>query len=183
MNTSTINKMEDVSVSTLEEFMTKDYESCEFVEGELKPMPPPTMEHGEIGVNIIVLLNQYVKVNELGRVYSLETTFQVGKSGRKPDVAFLLKEHIPENKRQASPIAPDLAVEIVSPSDTLYDIQEKVFEYLDAGTQLVWVVEPVGQTVTVYRSRTEIKVLTMKDTLTGDDVIKGFSCSVAEIFE
>ena len=183
MNIRTINNTENVSVSSLAEFMTKDYESYEFVNGELKLMSSPTMEHGEIGVNIIVLLNSYVKANELGKVYSLETTFQVGKSGRKPDVAFLLKEHIPENKRQASPVAPDLAVEIVSPSDTLYDIQEKVFEYLDAGTQLVWMVEPVGQTVTVYRSRADIKILTIKDTLTGDDVIKGFSCSVAEIFE
>ena len=183
MNTNAIYKPKEVSVSTLEEFMAKDYESYEFVKGELKPMSTPTMEHGEIGINIIMLLNSHVRANKLGQVYSLETTFQVGKSGRKPDVAFLLKEHIPENKRQASPVPPDLAVEIVSPSDTLYDVQEKAFEYLDAGTRLVWVVEPVGQTVTVYRSRTDIKTLTVKDTLTGEDVIKGFSCSVAEIFE
>ena len=183
MNTDAIYKPKEVSVSTLEEFMTKDYESYEFVEGELRPMSTPTMEHGRIGVNIIVLLHPHVKANKLGKVYSIETTFQVGKSGRKPDVAFLSQEHIPEDERQASSIPPDLAVEIVSPSDTLYDVQEKAFEYLDAGTQLVWVVEPVGQTVTVYRSRTDIKTLTVKDTLTGEDAIKGFQCSVAEIFE
>jgi len=183
METNTIHKPKDIGVVTLEEFMTKDYESYEFVNGELKLMSTPTMEHGRIGVNVIVLLHSYVKANKLGRVYSIETTFKVGKSGRKPDVAFLSQEHIPENVRQASPIPPDLAIEIVSPSDTLYDIQEKVFEYLDAGTQLVWVIEPVGQTVIVYRSRTDIKLLTIKDTLTGEDVIKGFHCSVAEIFE
>ena len=180
MNTNTID---NPNVSTLEEFMAKDYESYEFVRGELKPMSIPTMEHGRIGAKIIMLLYSYVEANELGEIYSPETTFQVGKSGRKPDVAFLLKEHLPENRRQASPVPPDLAVEIVSPSDTLYDVQEKAFEYLDAGTQLVWVIEPVGQTVTVYRSRTDIKILTIKDTLTGEDVIEGFHCSVAEIFE
>jgi Uma2 family endonuclease len=183
METNIIYEPENIGVITLEEFMANDYESYEFVEGELMPMSTPTMEHGQIGVNIIILLHSYVKANKLGRIYSIETTFQVGNSGRKPDVAFLFKEHIPENVRQASFIPPDLAVEIVSPSDTLYDVQEKVFEYLDAGTQLVWVIEPVGQTVTVYRSRTNIKVLTIKDTLTGEDVIKGFQCSVAEIFE
>ena len=183
MNTETIHELKDIGVSTLEEFMAKDYESYEFVEGELRPMSLPTMEHGRIGVNIIALLHSYVKANKLGKVYSIETTFQVGKSGRKPDVAFLSQEHIPEDERQASSIPPDLAIEIVSPSDALYDVQEKVFEYLDAGTQLVWVIEPVGQTVTVYRSRTDIKILTVKDTLTGGDVIKGFHCSVAEIFE
>ena len=183
MNTETIYELKDVGILTLEEFMAKDYESYEFVEGELRPMSSPTMEHGEIGVNIIGLLHSYVKANQLGKVYSLETTFKVGKSGRKPDIAFLSQENLPENKRQASPIPPDLAIEIVSPSDALYDVQEKVFEYLDAGTQLVWVIEPVGQTITVYRSRTDIKVLTIKDTLTGEDVINGFQCSVAEIFE
>ncbi|MBM3238081.1 Uma2 family endonuclease [Candidatus Poribacteria bacterium] len=183
MNATIVCKPKDFGVITLEEFMANDYESYEFVEGELRPMSTPTMEHGQIGVNIIILLHSYVKANKLGRVYSIETTFQVGNSGRKPDVAFLFKEHIPANVRQASSVPPDLAVEIVSPSDTLYDVQEKVFEYLDAGTQLVWVIEPVGQTVTVYRSRTDIKVLTVKDTLTGEDVIKGFHCSVAEIFE
>jgi len=183
MNTDIIHKPKDVSISTLEEFMATDYESYEFVEGELRPMSEPTMEHGRIGVNIIALLHSYVKSNKLGKVYSVETTFQVGKSGRKPDVAFLAQEHIPENDRQASSIPPDLAVEIVSPSDTLYDIQEKAFEYLDAGTQLIWVIEPIGRIVIVYRSRTDIKVLTIKDTLTGEDVIKGFQCSVAEIFE
>jgi Uma2 family endonuclease len=181
MSTDAIRKLN--GIVTLEEFMAKDYQSYEFVRGELRPMSAPTMEHGRIGVNIIVLLHAYVKANKLGKVYSIETTFKVGKSGRKPDVAFLSQEHIPENERQASPIPPDLAVEIVSPSDALYDIQEKVFEYLAAGTQLVWVIEPAGQTITVYRSRTDIKILTIKDTLTGEDVIKGFHCSVAEIFD
>jgi len=168
---------------TLEEFLTNDYESYEYVEGELVPMSSPTMAHGEISSKIVILLGNHVLQNQLGRVYTAETTFQIGKSGRKPDVAFVSQERLPENRYQASPIPPDLAVEVVSPSDKVYDIQEKALEYLAAGTQMVWVVEPIAKTVIVYRSPSDIKILTINDTLTGEDVIEGFQCSVAEIFE
>ena len=83
---------------------------------------------------------------------------------------------------RVTPIPPDLAIEVVSPSDKAYDIEEKVFEYLDAGTKLVWVINPVLKTVTVYRSQDDIEILTRNQTLTGEDVVEGFSCSVEEIF-
>ena len=168
---------------TLEEFMKHDYESYEYVKGELIPMSMPTMEHGGISSNIVTLLNIYVRQHQLGRVYTAETTFQVGASGRKPDTAFVSQARIPENTRQASPVPPDLAIEVVSPSDAFYEVQGKAFEYLDAGTKMVWVVDPVSKTVTVYRSRDDIKTVTRNQTLTGEDVVEGFSCSVAEIFE
>ena len=168
---------------TLEQFLANDYESYEYVKGELVPMANPTMEHGAISTNIVTLLNNYVCHHQLGRIYTAETTFRISESGRKPDVAFVSKARIPENARQASPLPPDLAIEVVSPTDPVYDVLEKVLEYLDAGTEMVWVIEPVLKTVTVYRSRTDIKVLTLNDTLTGEDVIEGFQCSVAEVFE
>lgn len=167
---------------TLEDFLAHDYESYEYVNGELVPMSMPTMEHGEISFNIVISLGNYVRQHQLGKVYIAETTFAVGESGRKPDAAFVSKARLPENRRQASPVPPDLAIEVVSPSDKVYDVQEKVFEYLDAGTQMVWVVEPVSKTVTVYRSRNDITILTTDDTLTGEDVVEGFRCSVADIF-
>ena len=168
---------------TLEQFLANDYESYEYVKGELVPMSNPTMEHGVISTNIVTLLNNHVRQQQLGRVYTAETTFQVGGSCRKPDVAFVSKSRIPENPRQASPVPPDLAIEVVSPTDALYDVLEKVAEYLDAGTQIVWVIEPILKTVTVYRSPIDIKVSALNDTLTGEDVIEGFECSVKEIFE
>ena len=167
---------------TLKEFLAHDYESYEYVNGELVPMSMPTMEHGELSFNIVILLGNYVRQHQLGKVYIAETTFAVGQSGRKPDAAFVSQAHLPENRRQTSPVPPDLAIEVVSPSDKVYDVQEKVFEYLDAGTQMVWVVEPVSKTVTVYRSRNNITILTTDDTLTGENVVEGFRCSVADIF-
>ena len=146
-------------------------------------MSPPTMEHGEISTNIVTQVNIYVRQHQLGRIYTAETTFQIGESGRKPDVAFVSRERLPQNRRQSSPVPPDLAIEVVAPSDTVYDVQEKVFEYLDAGTKIVWIMDPASKTVTVYRSRNDIKIRTSNQTLTGEDVVEGFSCSVAEIFE
>lgn len=168
---------------TLEEFLATDYESYEYVKGQLVPMSITTMMHGEISSNIVFLLSKHVRQNQLGCIYTAGTTFRTGESGRKPDAAFVSKIRIPENTRQASPIPPDLAVEVVSPSDKVYDVQEKALEYLDAGTQMVWVIEPIARTITVYRSPSDIKILTINDTLTGEDVVEGFQCAVAEIFE
>jgi Uma2 family endonuclease len=168
---------------TLEEFLANDYESYEYIKGELVSMGAPTLEHGEVSSNLVILLGTYIRQHQLGRIYTAETTFQVGQGGRKPDVAFISQDRLPENRRQASPIPPDLAIEVVSPTDKTYEIQEKVSEYLDAGAQMVWVVDPVLKTVTVYRSPSDIKTLTINDHLTGENVIEGFQCSVAEIFD
>ncbi len=173
----------DAEAITLEEFLTNDYESYEYVKGELVPMSTPTMVHGEISSNIVILLGNHVHQHQLGRVYTAETTFQIGESGRKPDVAYVSQERLPENRHQASPIPPDLAIEVISPSDRVYDVQEKALEYLDAGTKMVWVIEPIAKTVTVYRSPTDIKIFTENDILTGEEVVEGFQCAVAEFFE
>jgi Uma2 family endonuclease len=79
-------------------------------------------------------------------------------------------------------MAPDLAVEVVSPSNTSAEILGKATDYLDAGSRLVWVVEPVSRTVTEYRSRDRIRLVQGDDLLEGYDVLPGFSVSVAEVF-
>ena len=171
------------SPMTLDEFLANDLEGYEYIKGELVPMSPPTMEHGEISVNIIVSLTPHVRENQLGRVYTAATTFKLGERAVKPDVAFVSTARLPENRRQNSPVPPDLAVEIPSPSDLLMRVSEKVQAYLDAGTQMVWVIDAVLQTVAVYRPDRDFKLLTLGDTLTGEDVVEGFSCPVAQIFE
>ena len=101
----------------------------------------------------------------------------------KPDIAFVSTDRLPENREKGAPIPPDLAVEVVSPTDKHYDVTEKALAYLKAGTRLVWVIEPVAKTVTVYRSSTDFTLLSYEDTLTGEDVVKGFTCPVAQLFE
>ena len=173
----------EISTMTLEEFLESDLEGYEYIKGELIPMPPTSVEHGDISMNLISLLNTYVRENQLGRVYAPDTGFRVGERVLIPDIAFLANARIPDDLSKASPIPPDLAVEVVSPTDASHRVEEKAFAYLEAGTQLVWVIKPRSKTVTVYRSETDITVLTRNDTLSGEEVVKGFSCQVAELFE
>ena len=168
---------------TLEDFLQSDLEGYEYMEGKLIPMAPPTMEHGEISMNLSFLLSLHIRENQLGRLYPADTDFKLGDRLVKPDVAFVSTARLPENRRQVSPVAPDLVVEVLSPTDIQYRVIEKALVYLEAGTRLVWIIEPVAKTVTVYRSETDIKMLTFEDTLTGEDVVEGFSCQVAQLFE
>ena len=168
---------------TPEEFLENDFEGYEYVKGELVPMAAAAIVHGEIGVNVIIPLGLYIRENQLGRLYTIETTFQLNDRVVKPDVAFVSTERLSEDKYKGMPVAPDLAIEIVSPTDKQYDVTEKAFAYLKAGTRLVWVIEPVAKTVMVYRSETNFTLLTFEDTLTGEDVVEGFACPVAQLFE
>ena len=168
---------------TMEEFLENDVEGYEYVKGELVPMAAAAIVHGKVGMNIILPLGSYIRENNLGRLFANETTFQLGDRVVKPDAAFVSTERLSEDELKGFSVAPDLAIEIVSPSDKHYDVIEKALAYLKAGTRLVWVIEPIAKTVTVYRSETDITLLNYEDTLTGEDVVEGFSCAVAELFE
>ena len=92
--------------STLAEFLEGDYESYEFVEGKLIPMAAAKIIHGDIAAEILILLGNYVKEHQLGKLYTAETVFTVGDRGRKPDVAFVASERIPDDLWQNFPIPP-----------------------------------------------------------------------------
>ena len=79
-------------------------------------------------------------------------------------------------------IPPDLVVEVVSPNDLAYEIDEKVQEYLDAGVQLVWVVNPALRTVRIYRADGTISGLHESDELSGENIVPGFHCPIANLF-
>jgi Uma2 family endonuclease len=104
---------------------------------------------------------------------------------RAPDAAFVSTERATRQTRREGFFdgAPDLAVDVVSPEDTVEEVDSKVLEYLQAGTKLVWIVHPKTQTITVYRSLDKVRVLTATDTLDGNDVLPGFAVAVKEIFE
>ena len=168
---------------TLEEFFENDIEGYEYIDGELVPMAAAVILHGKISVRVIRYLDPFVHQNKLGQVYTAETSFLVGERVMKPDVAYVAASRVPEDETKGFPIPPDLAVEVISPSDIFWNVYEKALAYLEAGTRLVWVIEPVAQTVTVFRSKTDIRTLTQNDILTGEDVVEGFSCPVPQLFE
>lgn len=168
--------------------MPDDGYRYELVKGELIRMaPPPGSEHGEVTMNLAGPLYQYVKSNDLGIVYAAETGFKLESNPdtvRAPDIAFVRRERVQETGRLPGYMsgAPDLAVEVLSPSDRVSRVEEKVAEWLEGGARMVWVVSPKLHTVTVYRSLTDIVTLTEKDKLDGAEVVPGFQMNVAEIF-
>ena len=172
---------EQVSM-TLAEFLENDIDGYEYVKGELVPMSPPTRIHSKVSVKVIRYLDRHVDENQLGEVH-VEATFQVGERGLKPDVAFVSTPHLEGDENKGCLISPDLAIEVVSPSDVQWRVVDKAFAYLDAGTRLVWVLDPRSKTVTAYRSENDMGLLTREDTLTGEDVVQGFACPVSQLFE
>lgn len=159
----------------------------ELVRGELIRMAPTGDEHGDITMELAALLHRYVKANKLGKVYAAETGFKLESNPdtvRAPGIAFVRMERVQATGRLPGFRfgAPDLAVEVLSPSDRIKRVQEKVGNWLEAGAYMVWVVSPKLRTVTTYRSLSDIITLTEKDFLDGGKVVPGFQIRVADIF-
>jgi Uma2 family endonuclease len=175
------------SITTADELLraAPDLGRCELVRGELIMDSPAGEEHGWIVMNLGAPLTAFVKQHGLGRVCGAETGFVLARDPdtvRAPDVAFVSAERGgPRPTKRFRDGAPDLAVEVVSPDDRAGKVLAKVYEWLDAGCRVVWVVDPESRTVTVYRSRTQITALGTSEQLAGEDVVPGFSIPVAEI--
>jgi Uma2 family endonuclease len=163
-------------------------ERYELVNGELMTMTPAGYEHGDIALELGARLRVYARTNQLGRVSGAETGFRLRSNPdtvRAADVAFVSQARIPPGRLPQGffPGAPDLAVEIISPSEAAAEIQRKVTEYFTAGSHLVWVVYPDLRQVVVFRSARQSMVLAADDTLDGGELLPGFTCRVAELFE
>lgn len=155
--------------------------------GVLVRMTPPGGRHGEIDSEIIWHIRNYLAQHPIGRVFG-EVGFILARDPdvvRAPDVAFVRADRLPpeEERDKFFPFAPDLAVEILSPSDRAGMVHDKVMDYLDAGTRLVWVVAPRRRTVTVYQPGGAARVLREDDELDGGDVLPGFRLPVAALFQ
>lgn len=142
-----------------------------------------------IAARLITLLNVFLKQHDLGDVYSEGATYQCfpHEPGmvRKPDLSVIRKGRLSYSQfvRGHAKIAPDLAVEVLSPSDSACEVFEKLEDYFRAGIPLVWQINPSTRTVTVYADGgRQIVLLHEGDELTGGDVLPGFRCQVAEIF-
>lgn len=151
-------------------------------------MAPAGFDHGSVTGRLTIRLGHYVLEHKLGDVVAAETGFVIARDPdtvRAPDIAFVRQERIPKNGRPAKfwSGAPDLAVETMSPSDTVLDVDEKVQEWLAAGTRLVWVLNSRQRTVKVYRPGNSVQMLQSTDILNGEDVVAGFHITVAEIFD
>ncbi|NJP09906.1 MAG: Uma2 family endonuclease [Leptolyngbyaceae cyanobacterium RU_5_1] len=176
-------------VWTDDEFMalSNDGHRYELVDGELVDMGNSGMEHGGIGSLLGGLLAIYVRQHKLGTVCDSSTAFTL-KNGNKrsPDVSFVAKERLKGLKRPPRGFfqgSPDLAVEILSPSNTVEEIHEKIVEYFENDTRLVWVIHPDEKYVLVYHAPEPDRLLRPQDSLDGEAIVPGFSMAVAELFE
>lgn len=159
----------------------------ELVGGEVREMAPAGFRHGAVAMRLGRRLSEYVDSSGLGIVPAAETGFRIAvgpDTVRAPDVAFVPSERIAEVGETDGywPGAPDLAAEVVSPSDSYREVHEKVLDWLNAGTRMVLVVDPSSRTVTVYRSAQEVRVLSEQETLDGGDVVPGWQVPVRDLF-
>jgi len=157
----------------------------ELVRGELIMMSPAGSRHGAVLARLTGRIVSFVDEHRLGTVFGAETGFQIQHDPdtvRAPDVAFVRASRMPADLPGGFfPGPPDLAVEVVSPSDRASEVLAKVQDWLEAGSAAVWVVDPHTRRVSVYRSG-EVVVLKESDALAGGDLLPGFSLPVAEIF-
>ncbi len=163
-------------------------ERYELVAGEFKIMSPAGSRHGRIVSRVNSLVEQAVRRGRLGATFGAETGFVLSHNPdtvRAPDVAFVAAARLPAGDLPDGYFrgAPDLAVEVVSPSEAAADIQSKVTEYFEAGGRQVWIVYPNTLQVVIFRSARESMALLAEDTLDGGDLLPGFACRVAELFE
>ena len=167
--------------------MPDDGKRYELIEGELIEMAPAGLRHGEIAATIALLIGVHVRQNDLGSVFVADPGFFLQREPdtvRAPDVAFIATPRLSPDGVPAgfSDTIPDLVVEVVSPNDRAGQVQEKIEQWIEHGVKLVWVAYPECRSITVYRSLREAHVHHEGDTLSGDPVLPGFSCSVTEIF-
>ena len=165
------------------------------IEGVLYEVSPTGWLHGDLTSLLNFYMLGHVLANKLGRVTGAETGFTLYRnpSGKDtvlaPDIGFVRADRIPtELPEQYVPFAPDLAVEVLSPSNTPAEIALKVDSYLRYGTRMVWVVHPKGRRIEVYRptgeaNQANVRFLSIDDTLDGDDVLPGFTLPLRQLFQ
>jgi len=165
--------------------MPKDGRKYELVDGEIV-VSPAGMNHAEIVMKISHIIATYLDDHPIGKVYgdNVGLIFPNGNL-RSPDVSFVRIEKLPDGKSPVTfgKFVPDLAVEVLSPGDRPRLIADRIGEFLECGVQIVWLVDPQDQTVTVYHSLSNIQQLTAQDTISAEPILPGFTCLVSRIFQ
>ena len=167
-----------------------DGRTMELLDGRVVYMSAPGEEHSDIAFSVLVPFTTFVGAHHLGKVRN-DVGFRIRSDPDRvvsPDASFVAYDRLaPDRDRtKAFQAAPNLAVEIVSPTDVESEVDAKAIEYLAAGSERVWVIRPIPRTVAVHRPGGDSRTYTVEDTLTSDDAgfaVDGFALPVAGIFE
>jgi Uma2 family endonuclease len=180
--------MLDGRVTTADQLLTVDEPGFrhELVRGELRRMSNAGWWHGAVAMRIGARLQTHVEAHGIGCVFAAETGFLLARDPdtvRSPDAAFVRGERLPAQPgRGYFAGAPDLAVEVTSPSDTWQHVLEKVHDWLAHGARAVWIVEAEARRVSVFDAAGTATVLRAHDTLRGGDVLPDFAIAVADLY-
>lgn len=154
----------------------------ELIAGEIVEKMVSSPRSSAIGALMAGLIAVHVRQRDLGRVTGADGGYMVGKEKYIPDAAFISKARQPIQPDEAyNPLAPDLAVEVLSPSDDDEDVRLKIANYVAAGT-VVWVFDPDKKRIEIYRNGQPPEVLGIEDTLDGGDILPGFKVAIKDIF-
>jgi Uma2 family endonuclease len=159
----------------------------ELESGFLVSEPVPGARHGYTAAKICQILVAYVEQHDLGAVFGNDTGYLLARSPdtvRGPDVSYVERTRLAAGTLPVGPFSgpPDLAVEVLSPSNTRPAIRAKVADYIAAGTRLVWVIDPESRSATVYRSLLSPRDIEENGTLDGEDVLPGLRIELSELF-
>jgi Uma2 family endonuclease len=160
----------------------------EVVNGESIDMGNSVELHGYVCSTLMILLGGYIRIHKLGAMFDTSTAFKM-KNGNKrsPDISFFDKERLQGMTELPSGFlagAPNLAVEVLSPGNTVEEIDEKIAAYFENGARLVWAISPTQRYILVYRSAQEPdRLLKSADSLDDEEVIPGFTLPVADLFQ
>ena len=156
----------------------------EIVNGIMEEKPMAGARHGGVNMRLAVPLGAFIYAHRLGGVYSPDTTFTIGANERMPDISFVAAARIPPEGEPEGKweIAPDLAIEIISPTDYLEKATDKIRDYFAAGVRQVWQVSTKYRTLTIYHAPTRVTILTEDDTLTCEELLPGFTLPLRDIF-
>jgi Uma2 family endonuclease len=174
---------------TADEFLqcSEDGVFLELVRGEVVRLAPAGGQHSRTGGRVYRILDEFVEERDLGVVFNSDAGFILERDPftvRPPDVAFIAKTRMTEDQIPVGFIsgAPDLAVEILSPTDTLQAAEAKARMYLRAGAKLVLIMDPGDQTIRAYRPESEVVIFGPEDELNAEPVLPGFRCPVWKLF-
>jgi Uma2 family endonuclease len=165
--------------------MGEEGEFCELVDGELVKMSPSFLPEARVVRTILLLLGAFVAQHRLGEVFGPDLGYELTPHRvRAPDVSFMSAEKSVAygNPQEFAKVVPNLAVEVISPEVKYGYVQRKIRDYFEAGVRLLWIVDPEMQTVTVYHSPIDLRILTTADALSGEEVLPDFSCMVVDLF-
>lgn len=171
---------------TAEEFFEEYGDArCELIDGEVTEMAPAGGEHGDVELGILAAIRVVTQRHRLGWAFGPSTGFLVDRAPDtvlQPDGSFVAAGRLSHAPPGFVELAPDLVLEVISPSDRMSAVIAKVNRWLAAGVQVVWVADPAAAEVLVWRSPSEVQTVGRDETLTCEELLPGFALPLSEVF-